>query len=107
MNFTIRSVLFIDLKSLPENVQTQVLKQANGSRDSFNYWSELSPSNSFWNEICNLKCLEEYFEDQKANNNFKGSFEEFIEKYNLLLDKHLIDNNVPLDNVTNIIIEGY
>jgi len=81
MNYTIRSVLFIDLHSLPENIQTQVLKQANGNRDSF--------------------------EEQKSNNNFKGSFKEFIEKYNLLLDKHLIDNNVPLDNVTDIIIESY
>lgn len=102
MTWYITSVLYIDLNSLPENIQFQVSKQRYKNSETINYWSELSPSGNDWNENCNLQSLNEYYEDQKVN--FNGSFTEFIEKYNLLLDKYIIDQNIPLKDVTDIII---
>lgn len=101
-----RSILIIQLASLPEDIQDQVLKQKlKPWSQVINYYSALTHYISSRNENYSLKCLEEYFEDQKTNNNFQGSFEDFINKRDLLLEKYLTDNNILVDSVSEITIE--
>ena len=101
-----RSILIIQLVSLPENIRNQVLKQRlKPWSQVINYYSALTHYISSRNENYSLKSLEEYFEDQRINNNFQGSFEEFIDKRDLLLEKYLTDNNILADSVSEITIE--
>ncbi len=101
-----RSILIIQLSSLPEDIRNQVLKQRNKPWSQvINYYSALTHYISSRYENYSLKSLEEYFEDQKTNNNFQGSFEEFIDKRDLLLEKYLTDNNILTDSVSEITIE--
>lgn len=106
IKFELRSILVIQLASLSKDIQDQVLKQRiKPWSQVINYYSALTHYNLSQNKNYSLKSIEEYFEYQKTNNNFQGSFEDFIDKFNLLLEKYLIDNNILVNNVFEIIIE--
>jgi hypothetical protein len=106
VTYPARSVLIIQLASLPEDVQNQVLKQRfKPWSQVINYYSALTHFISSRNENYTSKSLEEYFEDQKTNNNFQGSFGDFINKRDLLLEKYLTDNSILVDSVSEITIE--
>jgi hypothetical protein len=96
-----RTVLYLDYISLPDDMQTVVNKWLGFGNDRqlpFSDRSEFEPKSLSMKEIAT------YHKEQSANNNFKGTLDEFIAEYGLQFEKFLIEQNFNLKGVDEIVV---
>lgn len=102
MNFKIKKVVEIELNSLPDKLKDKLIKYENQY-----YISEIMPyDNEDWSNSLDIKNLQNYYSAQTENNNYKGSFDQFIADYNLEFEKYLIDEKmyIHLSGIKEIVL---
>jgi len=100
MEITIETFTVIQWTSLPKDIKAEIAEHWVGFNNHC-----LLPFNGELQGDITRENLELYYEDQKTNNNFTGTIEEFIKEYGLSLEKYLIDEGI--DPESNILIEVY
>ena len=78
------------------------------SRGYNRYYSEFDPGGKGredYSKTFTQAHLEEYWQDQVNDNNYKGTLEEFINDYGLQLDVWFINSGYDFTGITQIIID--
>lgn len=88
MNIYPQTVLVIGYTSLPEKCQERIRNWLGFSNDCLLPYSRRS---EFGPTSLTQDSLEEYYNDQVRDNQFRGTLDEFIDEYGLVFDKYLID----------------
>lgn len=88
----IEKVLIIRWVDLPNEVKSDIADNENFHNDCF-----LEIDSEFEPRDLDLSAIKSYWQDQKKTNNFKGTFEGFVKKYNLKFEMWLIEQKLDLD----------
>lgn len=76
-----------------------------GNNRYLEFQSEFSPEDDqIWRDSLNKAELNNYYEDQKEQNLFSGSYEKFVLDYELQIEEWIIESEFDLD-VDKILIE--
>lgn len=100
-------ILFINVYDLPPEIQEWLSKHRELNRGYTKYHTEFEPygkKEDFSNTLT-LNHLKQYWEDQTNTNNYKGTFDQFIEEYMLTFDKWLIESEFNFKGIREIILE--
>ena len=101
-------VLILVWTQLPNHIKDIFQGSENFGNDRvLPYGGEFDPNsdNETYADTLSLERIEEYYKVQCAENDFKGSFKEFIKNYGLDMEMWLIKNKDKLDlNVKHILI---
>jgi hypothetical protein len=103
------NVLIIDWNNCPENVQ-EVIKGYHAFQNDcyLDFLSEFNYIHSGETDLSKQLTranIEEYWQDQKKINGFKGSFEEFVKEYGLQIEMWLLDQDLDLTGVEKILFK--
>ncbi len=97
-----RTLCFIiKRKTLPKDIQDEVHEWERFNNNGLvELYSELNGEHHK-----GITAIEDYFKDQCETNNYRGDINAFINDYNLLIDKWLIDQKFDLTGVKKILID--